>query len=1223
MVGVPRRNGFLKRSTSEHHAALRTFREYVHTRTLVRYPVSTFRRRIGVFLLACFVAGFGFYTATTTDDAIRERALHFLRKVTPGGVEIEVKTASFQMFEGITLSDVHVYVPYNKRVDPTAKSRKDREIFSATTLQLVHDPWQLLVGNLRVKRIVAVQPKITLTNNTQTGARNWELLYDPHRERRGVQLRHRPIVTIRKAQANVISIDKDGKHSESSQVLDADVRPAPQNDTAYDIEIRQYEDPIGRATVHFDPAEGMVANSPFVATRTIKLQLPAPIQSLFDFLNVEGDVKLKRFVYEKSSDADRDTRIELRNVKCNVPLWLVFGEPKPGDDDTVEKDLLLPLADLENLDGRVELIGEDVRIDVTGEMNGAPCSVRGTLTRSGDSMKSWGVELRITADGFPAPENEIRNRILADARCPEAIHEFVQDYDPIGRMDVDLHFNRMKDAPGTLQMDGVLRMQGVYGAARWFPYALRDIHGAVRFDGPFVNLENLNGRHGSGVASIDGQIDRRPEYSSFVLDIHSHNIPLDVHLFMAMSERYQGVWRRFMPYGTANIHAILKRAGGPHSEPRPKLTKHITVDLRDVVAMFRPYPYRIENVDGRLVVDEDRILLRDITGYANGAPILLDGYALLDPDREPEIDMRLEGKSLGLDQRVAAAFGGPDGVLARFHPRGVVDLVGSLSRREQDDALRWALHVTGNGLSIDYDDFPYALSDVSADLDVATDRVVVNQLSGRHVNSLVTATANWVRGDPADRVELNVASSDLLLDRDLYDALPRSVRDAWDMFAPTGHVRVSSHHVFSGAGAEQTHEYSTHIEPIDLAVTFRSVPLPFSSLTGAIDVTTNQVRIANMRGVIGGSPITVDGTIQLGTPGMRGELKLAASNIDVTPELLAALPKGLGDWLKRSKLTGKLSLDFSRLAFETDPMGRFSWQIQGRVTMAGVSARLEMELDDADGTFTGTCTIDPGGQVLIDADAKISRLQFAGWDMTNVRGHIVSDPAAGALMIQEGVARLYGGDATGDAQILFDHKRTAYEASILFRDVQIEDFIAAQKSHGMRPDSRAPPKERAKGTIAGNFAMEGETGRRGYREGAGTVYIRDAQVWKIPFALAIFQVLNLTPDENVFHDGRIEMFLTDQKLILHKIDLQGKAMAFIGGGTMNLDSNDLDIRLLAASPVRVQVPILTEILEGVAREAMELHVTGTIDNPRIRPEPLRQARDVIGTLFPEIPRSHR
>jgi len=1213
----------LKRTTLEHNAALRTIREYVHTRTLVRYPVSTFRRRLGVFLLACFVIAFGFYTFSTTDEAIRRRALQFLRKATPGGVEIDVGGASFQMFEGITLRNVHVYVPYDERVDPSAKKRSDREIFSATTLKLVHDPWRLLFGNLRVKRIIAVEPTIVLTNNTETGARNWELLNDPKRNRSGVRLRHRPIVTIRSAAAKVTSIDRDGGRVESMQILDADVRPAPQSGTAYDIEIRQYRDPIGRATVHFDPAEGMVANSPFVATRTIKLQLPAPLQSLFDSLSVEGDVRLTRFVYDNAADGDRDTRIEMRDVKCHVPLWLLFGEPGPAVDPAIA-DLNLSLVDLENLDGRVELVGEEIRIDLTGVMNGAPCSVKGSLTRSGEDNQAMGVDLEVKAEGFPAPEGAVRRRVLADERAPRAIHEFLHDYDPHGRLDVDLRFARATNAPGTLRMDGVIVPQGVTGAATWFPFALDDVHGAVRFEGPDVYLEDLHGRHGSGVASVSGTIDRRTGYSSLALEVDSYNLPLDVHLFMAMSERYQGVWRRFMPYGTANIRAVLTRTGGPKSLPLPKLNKRVTVDLRDVIAMFRPYPYRIEHVDGRLIVDEDRILLRDITGFANGAPILLDGYALLEPDREAEIDMRLEGRGVGIDNRVASAFGGADGALARFNPRGNVDLIGGLSRREGDEDLRWDFHVDGRDLRIRHQEFPYALSNVAVDLDVRTDDVVVNQLTGRHGDSLVSATARWSRGDSAERVELVVSSDDLALDRELYDALPAGAKSAWDMFAPTGRVRVRSRHTFAGAGAAQIHTHTTRIEPIQLAAKFKSLPLPITGLSGAVDITSTEVRLANVSGNIGGSRISVDGVVHLDPQGgMRGDLKLVAGEIEVTPDVLGALPTGLGEWMKRAKLRGRMSLDFSRLAFESDSMGRLRWRIEGRIGLAGVSARLEMSLDDADGEMRGVCVIEPDGGIQFDADAKISHIQFAGWDMRDVRGRIVSDPSAGALMIEKGVARLYGGDATGDAQILFSQDHTAYEASLLFRDVQIQEFLDAQKDKGLRPDARTEPTEKARGTIAGNFAMRGETGRRGYREGAGTVYIRDAQVWKLPFALAIFQVLNLTPDENVFHDGRIEMFLTDQKLILHKIDLQGKAMAFIGGGTLNLDSDDLDIRLLAASPVRVQVPLLTEILEGMAREAMEIHVTGTVDNPKIRPEPLRQARDVIGTLFPEIPRSRR
>jgi hypothetical protein len=131
--------------------------------------------------------------------------------------------------------------------------------------------------------------------------------------------------------------------------------------------------------------------------------------------------------------------------------------------------------------------------------------------------------------------------------------------------------------------------------------------------------------------------------------------------------------------------------------------------------------------------------------------------------------------------------------------------------------------------------------------------------------------------------------------------------------------------------------------------------------------------------------------------------------------------------------------------------------------------------------------------------------------------------------------------------------------------------------------------------------------------------VRDAQIWKLPIVFAIFQVLNLTPDENVFHDGRLKYVLSQDDLTFERIDLQGKAMSFVGGGRMDLRTGQLDLTLLAGSPVRIRLPLLTELWEGAWRELLEVRVLGTLDQPRIVPRPLRSLGRALDTLFPETP----
>jgi hypothetical protein len=45
------------------------------------------------------------------------------------------------------------------------------------------------------------------------------------------------------------------------------------------------------------------------------------------------------------------------------------------------------------------------------------------------------------------------------------------------------------------------------------------------------------------------------------------------------------------------------------------------------------------------------------------------------------------------------------------------------------------------------------------------------------------------------------------------------------------------------------------------------------------------------------------------------------------------------------------------------------------------------------------------------------------------------------------------------------------------------------------------------------------------------------------------------------------------------------------------------------------VPVLTEVIEGAARELVGLHVTGPVSQPTVRPKPLPRLNDELRRLF--------
>ncbi|MCG8406367.1 MAG: AsmA-like C-terminal domain-containing protein [Phycisphaerales bacterium] len=1205
-----------------------SWREFIPSNSLVRHPVSVARQRLGILLLVLMLLAFGLYSFSTRDEAIRKRAINFMMKITPGGVEIDVQRASFEMFDGITLHDVCVSVPYDKRLDPKAVDSKSRTIFSSRAVKLIHNPWRLLLGSLRVERVVAVEPTIILSHNVDTGLRNWDLLSDDTKKKRTLKRQYRPVVTLRSANAKVVSIDRYGSHESLIEKLDADVRPHPQAETGYYIEIRRYSEPIERTRVLFDPGERMVANTPYVDAKTIRLQLPKAAQQFFDWISLTGEVKLSRLNYDSNVREELDTEIELRHVGCEIPLWLLSsreaaeagtdgdaGEPNPRVGESVLR--------MKDVQGVLTLRENQLRLDVSGLINGARCGVTGTVDRVTDGMDVAGINMRFQGKGVPTPEGKVRKRLLTDEGVPSVVRKYFEYYDPHGLLDFDLRFDREAGQDQRLFVTGTVRPRGVRASCKWFPYPLEDVDGTLRFEKERVVLEDLHGRHAGGQVVINVDFDRRTAYSDIKVDVKASTIPLDEQLYQALPEHYQSAWRQFPPRGIANIHASLHRPGGTREAGRPRWQKRITIDLIDSQISVPSYPHPLEGVHGRLDVESDRIKIEELTGRCQGASVRLDGYAILKATESPQVEIRVDAKGIRIDESFGAALP-PDGrgAFAQFQPKGLVDLSGTLSYHDEASGLIWDLNTHIYDTSIRYDHFPYRVEGVSGKVAIRPDRISIVDAHGRHNAAQINAHGEVRRHEDGFAADLTFDADKLTLDQELYQAMPPSLKDVWNLLKPEGRVKVRTGLHFVSEADQRRRRHRTEIVPLDAKICFRGFALPLSSVTGRVLVTNRRVEILSLRGETDGGVIELSGEIELEGPGHRGTLIVNATDMTFNKKLLTAMPRALRRFFQPMKPRGRFNLRLDPLRFETDMAGRTRWDFDGQIELTDAHADLGVELHNCNGTLAGNGTITKAGHVSVELNADLAQTLLAGWHLENVKARILTDPITNVIHVEDARANLYDGEATGFAEIVRHQGDSYYEASFTMRELQLSEYLK-KRVRASRAESDFDRSEMARGSVAGNLVLRGKTGKGGYREGAGEVFVSEAQVWKLPIILAIFQVLNLTPDENVFHDGRLKYYLSRDRLTLQKIDLQGKAISFIGGGSLDLRTDQLDVTLLAGSPVRIRVPLLTDILEGASREIMEVQVTGTLGKPTIRPQPLKSLTAALKTIFPEVPRSFR
>ena len=128
----------------------------------------------------------------------------------------------------------------------------------------------------------------------------------------------------------------------------------------------------------------------------------------------------------------------------------------------------------------------------------------------------------------------------------------------------------------------------------------------------------------------------------------------------------------------------------------------------------------------------------------------------------------------------------------QYNPSGTIDInlqaSGNLKRLNESKIDG---KVTCNDVALSDSNFPYTVEHLTGQVELTERSVKFNNLAARH-GAVELAIDGWVEDfGPDHKYDLQIRSNNMLLDKDLYNAINRDEQKFWQEFSPSGVVATN------------------------------------------------------------------------------------------------------------------------------------------------------------------------------------------------------------------------------------------------------------------------------------------------------------------------------------------------------------------------------------------------------------------------------------------------
>lgn len=319
------------------------------------------------------------------------------------------------------------------------------------------------------------------------------------------------------------------------------------------------------------------------------------------------------------------------------------------------------------------------------------------------------------------------------------------------------------------------------------PYTLRLLNqGTVEIDEQKIVVQNLIGKHDESSLAVEGVLTRHGDQPLGIdLKLSSQKLIVNQELKRALPASMQEIFKTLEADGEIQLDCHLQQ-----KSTQKDVDYVLKIEAVKVSILYQKFPYLLHNVKGSILFEsrKHRLELIKLEGERNQSTVQIQGVVEF-AEEDVQFTLGIRARDFLVNSEVKEALHSKHhSVWEMFRPHGRIHLNTQLSK-QFGGPIQNQTKITVKSGSITYEEFRLPIENLEGQIEVKNERFVIKKLNGNTKNALIALSGSLEDNLHSSLLELHSEFSNLPLDEELGQALPKEFQQMWRELNPRGLTR--------------------------------------------------------------------------------------------------------------------------------------------------------------------------------------------------------------------------------------------------------------------------------------------------------------------------------------------------------------------------------------------------------------------------------------------------